>query len=105
VFTVLLSKWHQRRTGHNRIFGKTITALGDQKGKKEKPGPGGSQRSEGQRFKASSVKKFIRPLSQPVKPGHGGMHLSFQLWGSVNRRTVVQGIQGKIQDPIPKIKA
>jgi hypothetical protein len=40
-------------------------------------------------FKASTGRKSTKPPSQPVKVGHGGVYLSFQLCNKNNKRIVV----------------
>jgi hypothetical protein len=50
-------------------------------------------------FKANPGKTFMRPPSQPIKDGHGGIRLPFQL----HRRTAVQAGLDIKGDPISKI--
>jgi hypothetical protein len=50
-------------------------------------------------FKANPGKTFMRPPSQPIKNGHGGIRLPFQL----HRRTAVQAGLDIKGDPISKI--
>jgi hypothetical protein len=41
-------------------------------------------------FKTNPSQKVPEILSQPIRAGCDGMHLSSQLWGGINRRMVVQ---------------